>query len=156
MLELRNNQVQVSGEIFGSSWDDPSTSTTQALTGTFARLGTATGKAGLETTFKSDRDGTVEIYVQAYIDKTSNGGIGQVRMRLVNGINSEISGTNKQVIEFHSSDGRQLVCVSWLMSVTKGTSYTIRPQIRRETSTQDFDVRWGDTDPAIIIKVIGL
>ena len=155
-MELRNNQVQVSGEILDSAWDNSTTSTTQALTGTFARLGATTGKAGLETSFKSDRTGTIEIYVQAYIDKTSSGGVGSIRMRLVNGINNEISNTNKQVIEFHSSDGRQLVCVSWLMDVTDGTSYTIRPQIRRETSTQDFDVRWGGDDPALFMKVIGL
>ena len=156
MPQLDGSQMRIGGEILDSDWDDPSTSTTQSLLSTFSRLGSAIGRSGLQTSFKSDRGGTVEIYVQAYINKTSDDGVGSVRIRLVNGINSEISGTDREVIAFQSGNERQLIGISWFMSVTDDTDYIIRPQIRKSTSTQDFDVRWGGNDPALSIKIIGL
>ena len=149
-MDLTNNQIRLSGEILGSSFVDGTTNNSLALTDSFQQVG------GLQVSFTSDRTGSVEVYIQAYVEKSSGGGVVGAIFRLTDNNNNEISGTPREVIEFHSSDGRQLACFSYILSVTEDTSYTYKVQARRGANTQDFNIYWAGDYPALFIKVIGL
>ena len=149
-LYIRNNQVATGGEVFATEILEDRTETNLTLTDDFQDI-----DSSFEVSFTSDRTGAVEIYVQVYVEKTSTGSVAEIQMRLTDGT-SLIDGTQKRVLEFHSSDGAQMLNMSWLFEITEDTSYTYRPQIRRSSSTETMQVSYGGSAPAALLKAIGL
>ena len=147
-MNLVNDQVRISGEILATEVSDSNTSGSLSLSTTYASVDNLTAE------FTSDRSGFVEVEVQLYFDKSSSGSVESIFLRLLDASDNTISGTEREVGNFHSSDGSQIVRFSWFLEVTSGTSYEYKLQAKQNGGT--FTVRWGGTYPAVVMKVIGL
>ena len=154
-IRITNSQSKVSGEILAC--DYTSTTSTQTISTGYSQVDS------LQIDFTADRTGDVKIVFNGYIDATVLNTQGcTIQMRLVNGSNQFISNTAKTVHRFIDPDSAATdpeaiyITALWIMSITDGQTYTIRPQIKRSTSSNTYTLRYGTAYPVSIITATGL
>ena len=154
-IRITNSQSRVSGEILAS--DYTTTTSTQILSTGYSQVDS------LEIEFEADRTGDVKIVFNGYIEGTVLNTRGcTINMRLVNGSNQYISNTVKIVHKFIDPDSAATdpdaiyITAVWILPVTDGQTYTVRPQIKRGSTTNTYSVIYGGSYPVSMITAIGL
>lgn len=154
-IRITNSQSKVSGEILAC--DYTTTTSTQTISTGYSQVDS------LQIDFTADRTGDVKIVFHGYIEGTVQNTQGcSIQMRLVNGSNQFISDTAKTVHKFIDPDSAATdpdaiyITSLWIMSVTDGQAYTIRPQVKRSSSSNTYTLRYGTAYPVSIITATGL
>ena len=154
-IRITNSQSKVSGEILACHY---STATSiQTINTGYSQVDS------LQIDFTADRTGDVKIVFNAFLRATVLNTTGcTIQMRLVNGSNQYISNTQKTVHMFMDPDSAATdpegiyITSVWIMSVTDGQTYTIRPQIKRSSSSNTYSVLHGGAYPISMITAVGL
>jgi hypothetical protein len=154
-IRITNSQSKIAGEILG--YDYSTSSGTQQINSTFAQVD------NLQIDFEADRTGYIKIVFNAFLEGTVTNTTGcTITMRLVNGSNQTISGTQKIVHKFidpdsaaTDEDGIYITAV-WIISITDGNNYTFRPIINRSTTSNTYIIRLGGSYCPAMITAVGL
>ncbi|MGI9554871.1 MAG: hypothetical protein ACR2M6_02750 [Vampirovibrionia bacterium] len=146
-MNLVNDQVRISGEILGMDVRDPSNAGSLGLTTSYQSLDS------LSIIFTSDRTGYVEIDCHLCVEKITSGSVEAVYFELVDSENRTLD--EKVGKAFHSSDGLDVVRISFMLSVSANTSYEYRLRAK-SSSNSTFVAYWGGQYPLLMMKVVGL
>lgn len=154
-IRITNSQSKVSGEILACDYS--TSSSTQTIGTIFTQVDT------LQIDFEADRTGNIKIVFNAFLEGTVLNTTGcTIDMRLTNNFNQSLSNTQITVHKFIDPDGSatdvdgMYITAVWIMSVTDGTTYRIRPQIKRGSTSNTYIVRLGGTYSPAMITAIGL
>ena len=141
-IRITNSQSKISGEILDFAF---ATASSQSLTTIMSNL------AALDLQFTADRTGDVLLIWRGYITNSCTSTVKvDIQMQLRNQLNQVISGTTINVHTFMrpsttSSNGiAQLVTAQWLVSVTDGSSYTYKLQVKKTTTTNSIVIDYNN------------
>lgn len=154
-IRITNSQSKVSGEILAS--DYTTTTSTQTLTTGYSQVDS------LQIEFEADRTGDAKIVFNGFLEGTVLNTTGcQITMRLVNSSNFYISSTVKIVHKFIDPDSMATdpdgiyITAVWILPITDGETYTVKPQIKRGSTNNTYTVKYGGSFPVSMITAIGL
>ena len=141
-IRITNSQSKIAGEILDFS---SAAGSTQNLNTTM------TNAAGLQLQFEADRTGDVLLIWRGYITNSCSSNVKvDVAMRLLNNNDMPIAGTTVDVHTFQkpgSTVGNgiaQMVTAQWLVSVTDGSSYTYKLQVKKTTTTNAIVINYNN------------
>jgi hypothetical protein len=147
-MGIVNNQSRISGEIFAYNFSNTSSNLT--LNDGYQTITT------LSTTFTTDRDGEIKIIFRGFVDKTTSGGNAPIKLRLVNGSNTVLSGSDRYFHVFHTSTAASLIHAEWVFDISPNENITVKPQIRCTNRDETAILRYGGDYPPVVLEIVGI